>query len=225
MKTAYPLSRLLVAILACLFALHIAWADEPVLVEELVRCSDLVALVDVKETIHDGIAVGPGGMLYTRHILKVKRYYVGAGPEELVLLTPGGYEKRADGRETFTNGPGGPDIRLGESFLAFLQAFSPGYRLLNRTGSKAPVAITGVSEEATVRLRFGKPTSLGNKAREQYEELSREFSNSTGVERELAAKRVAFSLTEDVPVGQVASRLEKVLLEIGGPKPPSTTCY
>lgn len=109
-------------------------------VEQLIRCSDIVVLAKLTETLHYGIAAGPGAMVYTRHLLRVENYYVGSGPQDITLLTPGGILKQPDGTETLTSiaygaGAWGPGLIAGESFLSFLQVFAPGYVFVNRRHS------------------------------------------------------------------------------------------
>src|SRR5262245_11460379 len=92
--------RLLIVALLCPLtsALIQSLAEDTVKpVEELIRCSDLVVLASLKETLHDGIVTGPSGMVYTRHVVTIERYYVGSGPRDVTILTPGGYDRGPDG--------------------------------------------------------------------------------------------------------------------------------
>ncbi len=222
--------RLLIAALLCPLtsALIQSRAEDTVKpVEELVRCSDLVVLASLKETLHDGIVTGPSNMVYTRHVLTIERYYVGSGPRNITVLTPGGYDRGPDGRETFTSivGDTGPGVVPDESFVAFLQVFGPAYRFVPRGGSKASVTTDDSTGDRMVRLHFGKAELLGDAARERYEKVRREFSTISDSERVAAWKRVEYALTEVFPVAQLPSRLDKVVADVGGPKSPKTICY
>ena len=204
-----------------------AEAEEVTSVEDLLRCSDVVVLATVKETLHDGIVAGPTNMIYTRHVLAVDNYYVGSGRSEIVVLTPGGYERHADGHETVTSivAEGMIGVRAGESFLAFLQVFPPGYRFLGRRGAKVLVDTDDSAGTRTVRLTFGKPDLLGDSARERYDKLKGELVTMSPGEREIATARLKYALTEAIPVAQLLSRIDRVVKEVGGPKSPNMICY
>src|SRR5262249_33624736 len=128
----------LVICIAALASPSLSAPDEVATTEDLVRCSDLVVLATVAETVHDGVVAGPNAMIYTRHILKVAEYYVGSGPQEISVLTPGGFERQPDGRETVTSvvAEGMIGVRPGQTFLGFLQVFASGYKFINRRGAK-----------------------------------------------------------------------------------------
>ena len=222
--------KVVLSALLCLqmSTLLLSWADDALKpVEDLVRCSDLVVLVSVRETLHDGVVAGPGAMVHTRHVLRVERYFVGSGPDELMVLTPGGYYRNPDGRETVTSimGGTGPGVLPHETFLAFLQVFAPAYRFVPRGGSKAPVMTDESTGERTVKLHFGQSDLLGEAARERYEKLKLELPTVAAAEREASFKRLEYALTEDVPVAQLSARIGRALRDVGGPKSPNTTCY
>jgi hypothetical protein len=186
-----------------------------------------VVLATVTETLHDGIVAGPAGMVYTRHLLKVEEYYIGSGPEQLTVLTPGGFERQPDGRETYTSvvAEGGIGLRPGETFLGFLQVLSPAYKFLNRRGAKVLVAVDESAHERMVSLRFGKVSLLGAPALERYERLKKDLETVTPAERDRVKAKLAYALTELIPVTDLASRMKLVLRDVGGAKPATTTCY
>jgi hypothetical protein len=215
------------ALLSCLATPSYRASDEIATTEDLVRCSDLVVLGTVTETLHDGVVAGPKGMIYTRHTLKIAAYFVGSGPQEITVLTPGGYERQPDGRETMTSviAEGSTGLRTGETFLAFLQTFPPAYRFLNRRGAKILAEGDGPAASQTVRLRFGTVALLGSAAQDQYEKLKADLTTAPEAQRDLAKARLSYALTEAVPVKDLPARMKLVLDEIGGPKPANKICY
>jgi hypothetical protein len=215
----------LVALGASLASPSLSAPDEVATTEDLVRCSDLVVLATVAETVHDGVVAGDNAMIHTRHILKVSDYYVGSGPQEITVLTPGGFEHHPDGRETYTSvvAEGMVGVRPGQTFLAFLQVFPPGFKFVNRRGSQ--VEPGDVSGHQTVSLRFGKVALLSSSAQHRYEQLREELAKAPEAQRDRAKAKFASALTEAVPVTDLAARLKLVLTEVGGPKSANTTCY
>jgi hypothetical protein len=210
---------------ACLGTQLISAPDEVATTEDLVRCSDLVVLATVVETVHEGVVAGPNAMIYTRHILKVSEYYVGSGAQEIAVLTPGGFERHSDGRETYTSvvAEGMIGVRPGQTFLGFLQVFPPGFKFLNRRGAK--VESDDTNGQYTTSLRFGKVSLLSSSAQQRYQELQEELANAPEAQRDRVKAKLAYALTEAVPVTDLAARMKMVLAEIGGPKPAKTTCY
>ena len=73
----------------------------PATVEDVVRESDLIVLGKVVSTEPEGVEVeGSYKTVFTRHTFRVESYYKGAGPKEISLLTPGGFQtKKIDGKE------------------------------------------------------------------------------------------------------------------------------
>ena len=96
-------------------------------VEEVVRVSDLIVLGKVISTDPQATTGPHKSGVFTRNAFKVEAYYKGEGPGEIFILTHGGVFTDPNGNTGFTQAVGAEGVRVGEEFVAFLEAGPGGY--------------------------------------------------------------------------------------------------
>jgi hypothetical protein len=151
----------------------------PSTVEDVVNRSDLIVLGKVTSTDPKVTQIGEWKLPFTRHVLKVEAYYKGSGPEEVALFTAGGLETRMEGgkeRQLWTKVSGSEQVKVGDEFVAFLQAASGGYVFLEWDGAKYPVYLDGPDSEHAerkVNLRLRKQRYMKGTALQGFKNLMR----------------------------------------------------
>ena len=199
-------------------------------IEGALRCSDLIVLGRVIETLPEGRRAGSGGIIHTVHILKVEEYYLGVGPEKIELLTPGGQWTDSEGRKLYLSiaTSGGSEWRgalVGEEMVAFLQRDGNGYIFTNRCGGKLLVQKDPESGTRQVVIRFHKKEYLRGTALQQYEEAEKRMHSPKQEEAAEATRKLYGAFSEVISVSQVSGRVKLALIGEGGPKSANTICY
>ena len=197
--------------------LALGFNTTPASVEEVTRESDLIVLGRVVSTDKEAITVeiGKGGKaVFTRHILAVEAYYKGSGPEQIPLLTHGGYRTRVingEERRTVSQVVGAPGVSVDEEMLAFLRAAPQGWVLVEWDGAKYSIKTDAETGERTVKLRLRKKKYMQGTALTAFEKLERNQEGRNPTAQAEAKLRGFNYLTEVVLVSQLATRMEQII--------------
>ena len=210
---------LLLAVLSMGFGAAVAQSI-PATVEDVVNRSDLIVLGRVTSTDPNGVEVGEWKQLFTRHTLRVEAYYKGSGPEDISLLTAGGFETRMEGGEPhqfWTQVVGSEQVKVGDEFVGFLRSVLGGYVFIEWDGAKYPVYLDGPEGERKVNLRLRKQKYMKGTALQGFKNLVRIEADpepAAKVEEKLKGTK---GITEVIPLKELRERILEI---IRGEEPP-----
>lgn len=198
--------------------------------EAALRCSDLIVLGKVFETLPEGVAPTGSGVIHTVHILKVEEYILGSGPQEIRLLTPGGVWTDSEGRKHLLSiGTVGCSewrgARVGDEIVAFLKKDSAGYLFVNSRGSRMEIEKDPESGTRQVVILFHKKEYLKGSALQQYEEAKKRAHSPNPEIAAEAHRKLAGAFSERIPLSELSARIKSALSGEGGPKSDNTVCY
>lgn len=192
--------------------------------EKLIRCSDLVVRCKVSKTFKDGVNPSSSKMLHTKHVCDIQSYYIGTGPDQISIFTPGGIWTAPDGHQHLTQVPSVAAIREGEEMIAFLQRFGGGYRFLNQWGSKIEIDRREDRPVPTVQLRYQNPKYLSEAGRARYEKHDKRYEGRVDADGKPMKPSHRDTYNDLVPLDDVRDIIDLIVTDIGGPKPENLRC-
>lgn len=196
----------------------------PSTVERVAVRSDSIVLGTVGRSDNNGLNVG--GELFTRHAFHVEQWLKGSGPEQISLLTPGGFETAIVGgkeRRVMTQIPGAVGVEQGERIVAFLSKIrttsvrdadaqrtkAPFYTFRSWNGGKYGIG-TNESGAEVVSFRFRDTRYMRDQASIDRIERMKKSPEYADLDRTAKLPRGKF-IVEAVPVPQLGARLNEII--------------